>query len=155
MSSKNLDLSISRILKAPRSAIWQAWKDPEKFVKWFAPAPVITISKKHEFYSGGGFHTSMRLEDGTLMDWDEGCFLQVIENERIIFTDALRGGWRPNGSAFFTAVITLKDHPEGTLYAATALHKSPSDCSRHTEMGFMDGWGKSIEQLGQIAGTLV
>ena len=46
----------------------------------------------------------IRLRDGTEIA-GEGCFLEVIENERIVFTDALRGGWRPKGESFFFAII--------------------------------------------------
>ena len=145
------DLTVSRIIKASRSAVWKAWKDPAHFVKWWAPAPVVTTSNKHEFFTGGGFDTTMKLEDGTIMDLGEGCFLEVIENERIVFTDALQGGWRPNEESFFSAIITLEEHSEGTLYTATALHKNAGDCRKHAEMGFVDGWGTAIDQLGKIA----
>ena len=148
------DLTVSRIIKAPRSAVWDAWKNPEHFVKWWAPAPVVTTSKKHDFFAGGGFDTTMTLEDGTVMEGGEGCFLEVIENERIVFTDALQGGWRPNKEAFFSAIIILEEHPEGTLYTATALHKNDEARQQHVEMGFLDGWGTAIEQLGDLARTL-
>ncbi|NIA68715.1 SRPBCC family protein [Pelagibius litoralis] len=152
--TRDLDLTVFCIIKAPRSVVWKAWKEPEHFVKWWAPAPVVTISNKHEFYAGGGFDTTMRLEDGTVMEGGEGCFLEVIENERIVFTDALRGGWRPNEEAFFSAIVTLEDHPEGTSYTATALHKNEIDRQTHADMGFMDGWGTAIKQLGKLAEKL-
>lgn len=148
------DLTVSRVIKAPREAIWLAWKDPKHFVKWWAPAPVVTTSNKHDFFAGGGFDTSMTLEDGTVMHGGEGCFLEVIEPERIVFTDALRGGWRPNADAFFSAVITLEKHAEGTLYTATALHKNDEDRQQHANMGFLDGWGTAIDQLGRLATSL-
>ena len=154
MNPSGKDLTVSRMLEASRSAIWKAWKTPELFVKWFAPAPVVTVSNKHEFHAGGGFDTTMHLPDGTIMEGGEGCFLEVVEMERIVFTDALRGGWRPNKEAFFSAVIVLEERPKGTMYTATALHGSDEDCQRHAQMGFADGWGRSIEQLGEIAASL-
>lgn len=150
MSNTDHDLTVSRVIKAPRSTVWKAWKEPEHFVKWWAPAPVVTFSNKHEFWSGGGFDTSMKLEDGTVMDLGEGCFLEVIEHERIVFTDAIQGGWRPNEESFFSAIITLEDHPEGTLYTAVALHKNAEDAKKHSDMGFMDGWGTALKQLAEL-----
>lgn len=153
--NSDLDLTVSRVIKAPPSVVWQAWRDPEHFEKWWTPAPVVTVSTKHEFFAGGGFGTTMQLEDDTVMEGGEGCFLEVIENERIVFTDALRGGWRPNEEAFFSAVITFEEHPQGTLYTATALHKTSEDRQKHKEMGFLDGWGTAIEQLGKLAEQLI
>ena len=95
----------------------------------------------------------MRLQNGTEIG-GEGCFLKVVENRRIVFTDAPRGGWRPNEESFFSAIIPLEDHPEGTRYTAVALHKNAADRQRHADMGFVDGWGKCIEQLGEVAERL-
>ena len=102
--SGNNDLKVTKVIKAPPYTVWKAWREPEHFVKWWASAPVRTVSNKHEFHAGGAFDTTMHLPDGTVMEGGEGCFLEVIENERIVFTDALQGGWRPNETAFFTAV---------------------------------------------------
>ncbi len=144
------DLTISRVIRAPRATVWKARKEPEHFVKWWAPTPVVTTSNKHDFFTEGGFDTTMKLKDGTVMNEGEGCFLEVVENERIVFTDALQGGWRPNEQAFFSAVITLKEHAEGTLYTATALHKNDEDRQKHAEMGFVDGWGTALNQLADM-----
>ena len=154
MTLNGKDLTVSRIIKAPRSAIWHVWKELEYFVKWWAPVPVITISNKHEFFPGGAFDTVMKLPDGT-EHGGKGCFLYVAENERIVFTDALQGGWRPNEDSFFSAIITLEDHPEGTNYTAIALHKNDTERQKHAEMGFVEGWGKCIKQLDELAQKLV
>ncbi len=147
------DLTITRVIKAPRSAVWAAWSHPEHLARWWAPAPVVTIVHKLELRPGGAFDTTMRLPDGS-EHGGEGCFLDVSAQERIVFTDALRGGWRPNEQAFFSAVITMEDAPEGTRYTAVALHKNDADRRKHAEMGFLDGWGTSVEQLGELAATL-
>ncbi len=154
MTNTGNDLTISRVLKAPRTAVWQAWSDPSHFAKWWTPSPVMTTVKKFELHAGGAFHTLMTMADGSEMDGGEGCFLEVIPQERIVFTDALAGGWRPNEEAFFSAIITMDDHAEGTLYTSTALHKNDADRKTHEEMGFLDGWGACISQLETLAQEL-
>lgn len=146
----NKDLTVCRIIKASKERVWQAWADPKQFVKWWAPAPVKTISNKHELFAGGGFDTTMHLPDGTVMEGGEGCFLEVIELERIVFTDAVQGGWRPNEEAFFSAIITFEDHSDGTKYTATALHKNDEGRRQHEEMGFLDGWSTALGQLADL-----
>jgi hypothetical protein len=39
-----LDLTVSRIMEAPRSAVWNAWTDPASFEQWWVPAPAIACS---------------------------------------------------------------------------------------------------------------
>lgn len=153
MSDSDRDLTVSRIINAPRSAVWRAWKEPEHFEKWWAPAPVVTISRRHDFYPGGAFYTVTRAEDGTEHEW-EGCFLELIENERIVFTDALLGGWRPNENSYFSSIITLEEISEGTRYTAVVLHKNENDSKKHAELGFEQAWSTCIEQLGKVAERL-
>lgn len=69
------------------------------------------------------------------------CYLAVDPLERIVFTNMLTGGWRPAERGFMTAVITLRDHPDGTEYSAVAMHRSPAERQKHEDMGFFDGWG--------------
>ena len=148
------DLMVTKIINASPSIVWKAWREPEHFVKWWAPAPVRTVSNRHEFHAGGAFDTTMHLPDGTVMEGGEGCFLEVVENERIVFTDALQGGWRPNETAFFTAIITLEEHPDGTRYTATALHKNDEDRWKHEEMGFLNGWATALDQLAELSKSM-
>lgn len=147
---EGLDLTVSRVIAAPPERVWRAWEDATQLVKWWAPAPVVTVSTKHEFFAGGGFGTTMRLPDGAVMDGGEGCFLEVVPHRRIVFTDALRGGWRPNETAFFSAVITLRPHAAGTAYSAIALHKNDADRTKHAEMGFLQGWATALDQLAGL-----
>ena len=55
-----------------------------------------------------------------------------------------RGGGdaRPRAEhSFMTAIITLREHPQGTEYVAHVMHKSDADRTMHETMGFADGWG--------------
>ena len=144
-----LDLTISRVIKAPRDAVWNAWTDPASFEQWWIPAPARCRVVAMELRPGGSLETLMS-EGGDFVPHLRGCFLAVDDRERIVFTNALTGGWRPAENPFITAIITLRDHPEGTDYAAHVMHKSGADRSMHEELGFYDGWGTVAEQLAAL-----
>lgn len=151
--NEHLDLVVSRVINAPRATIWRAWAEPEHFVKWWAPAPIVTTVQEHDFRAGGAFRNIMRTEDG--MEYPtNGCFLYVVEHEKIVFTDALEAGFRPSKQPFFTAIITLEDHPDGTKYTARAMHKDGVDRQKHAEMGFEGGWSITMNQLAEVASRL-
>lgn len=146
----DLDLTISRIIKAPRSLVWNAWADPENFAQWWIPAPTKCKVVDMDLRPGGSFVTQMSENGGEFVPHVTGCFLDVVEGERIVFTNALIGGWRPADQAFITAIITFKDQPEGTEYAAYVMHKNRADRDKHEELGFYDGWGTVIAQLAAL-----
>jgi uncharacterized protein YndB with AHSA1/START domain len=146
-----LDLTLSRVIKAPRSLIWSAWTDRARFEQWWVPAPAKCRVVEMDLRPGGSFVTHISEHGGAFMPHVSGCFLAVDDQERIVFTDSLVGGWRPAEQPFMTAVITLQDHPTGTEYIAHVMHKDNADRSRHEEMGFYDGWGTVTEQLARLA----
>lgn len=99
---------------------------------------------------GGALVTLMSEDGGPFAPHMDACFLAADPMERIVFTDALSGGWRPKARGFVSAVITFRDHPEGTEYAAHAMHKDKADRDMHEELGFADGWGTCIAQLAAL-----
>ena len=146
----DLDLTISRVIRAPRAAIWQAWTDPDKLEQWWVPAPARCRVQALDPRPGGAFETVYSEDGEHFGPHVSGCFLEVVPGERLVFTDTLLGGWRPAEGPFMTAVITLRDHPEGTEYAAHVMHKSQADRDNHEAMGFFDGWGTVADQLAAL-----
>ncbi len=145
-----LDLEVSRIIRAPRDRVWYAWVDPERLAQWWIPHPLTCRVVSLDVQPGGAFVTEMREDDGPFGPHLSACFLDVIPKERIVYTNALTGGWRPAAHGFVTAIITLADHPDGTLYRVQALHKSRADREKHEELGFHDGWGTVVAQLAEL-----
>jgi len=146
----DLDLTISRIIKAPRSLVWSAWTDPASFEQWWIPAPARCKVVDMDMHPGGAFVTRISEDGGDFKPHLDACFLDIADGERIVFTNALVGGWRPAEQPFMTAIITLKDHPDGTDYTAHVMHRSNADRNMHAEMGFYDGWGTVAEQLAKL-----
>lgn len=149
----SLDLTVTRIIKAPRAAVWRAWTTPKSLEKWWLPAPARCQVSKLELRPGGAFETLFSEDGGEFVPHVTACFLAVDDQSRLIFTDTLRSGWRPGEHPFMTAVITLKDHPMGTDYAAVVMHKNTAERNKHEEMGFHDGWGTVTAQLAALLET--
>lgn len=146
------ELSVSRLIKAPRSAVWRAWADPKCFEQWWIPAPILCRVVKMDLKPGGGFETLMSEDGAQFKPHVEGCFLDIIPRQRIIFTTALKEAWEPAEPWLtLTSIITMEDEGDGTRYVARALHKNPEDSRKHKEMGFEDGWGTAIDQLAKLA----
>jgi uncharacterized protein YndB with AHSA1/START domain len=151
-----LDLLLERVIDVPRELVWKAWTQPEHLKAWFTPAPWSTTECELDLRPGGLFRTVMRSPEGEEFD-NVGCYLEVIKNERLTWTNALQPGFRPSGPAdagsaecahlLFTAVLSLEDHGTGTRYTALAMHPTPAARDEHEAMGFHEGWGKALDQL--------
>jgi uncharacterized protein YndB with AHSA1/START domain len=146
------DLMITRVIKAPRARVWEAWAKPALFEQWWIPAPMTLKVQEMNLCAGGSFVTEMSENGQSFMPHLSACFLDVIDQERIVFSDTLLGGWRPSDRSFlsFTAIITFKEHPDGMEYTSFAMHKARAEKEKHEELGFYDGWGTVIGQLAAL-----
>jgi uncharacterized protein YndB with AHSA1/START domain len=144
-------LTISRLIKAPPAVVWRAWSEPDHLAKWWIPAPIECQVVKLDLRPGGGFVTQMREGDGPFQPHVTGCFLDIVPQQRLVFTTVLAEGWQPfDPWIAITAIMTLRPTDSGTLYAAEVLHGNAADAAKHDEMGFQMGWGIGLAKLAAL-----
>lgn len=151
-----LDLLLERLVDVPRELVWAAWTTPDHVKNWFTPAPYTTPECEIDLRPGGIFRTVIQSPEGD-RSVNVGAFLEVVPQERLVWTTVLGPGFRPNPSPLhfaFTAVITLEAVGNSTRYSALVMHVDPDTCARHLEMGFYEGWGAALDQLVDLARTL-
>lgn len=148
-----LDLVLERVIDVPPELVWRCWTEPEHLKPWFAPKPWTTTHCEIDLRPGGKFASTMRSPEGEDFP-SEGCYLEVVPTSRLVWTDALQGGYRPSPEPFFTAVLTFEPNGKGTRYRAVAIHRDPEGRKKHEEMGFHEGWGTVLDQLVVYAKAL-
>jgi uncharacterized protein YndB with AHSA1/START domain len=147
------ELVLTRLLDAPRRNLYRCWTETELLKQWFTPAPWSTPFAELDPRTGGSSYIVMADPDGNEYP-NRGVFLEVVENERIVMTDAFAKAWEPSGKAFMVATITFADEDGKTRYTATVQHWSVEDRQQHEQMGFHQGWGLCAEQLEKLARSL-
>ncbi len=149
----DLDLELVRELAVSPDRIWRAWTEPDLLRQWWCPKPWTVSRAVIEPRPGGRFMTVMVDPDGSEYP-NEGCFLAIEPQRRIVFTDALSEGWRPKPEPFMTAEITIEPTETGARYTARVQHRDAADRKKHEEMGFFGGWATAIGQLETLAKDL-
>ena len=144
------DLVLTRDINAPRDLLFKCWTTPEHLVQWFVPKPHKVIACELDLRPGGKCNTTFDV-DGNLME-NNGVYLEVIPNEKLVFTDTYTEGWKPNPEPFMTAIVTFEDIGNGcTRYTATVRHRTKEAAKTHADMGFYSGWGTVADQLEAYA----
>jgi uncharacterized protein YndB with AHSA1/START domain len=151
--TESRELHLTRLLDAPRSAIWRCWTDPALLPIWFCPPPWKVSKAVMDVRPGGANLIVMNGPNGEEMP-NRGVYLDVVPNEKMVFTDAFTEAWQPSQKAFMVVTITMADEAGKTRYDAKVRHWSDDDCKAHEAMGFHEGWGKATEQLEALARTL-
>ena len=141
------ELVLVRETDVPREKLYAGWTRPELLVRWFTPKPWTTTSCEIDLRVGGTCRTTMRSPEGVEFP-NVGVYLEIVPDEKIVFTDAYGADWEPNPNHFFTGIITFETLPNGgTRYTARGRHWSKEACEKHATMGFIEGWGKAFDQL--------
>lgn len=148
------DLVLTRDLAAPRHLLWMCWTTPEHLMPWFVPKPHRVTACTLDVRVGGACDTTFDVE-GNIME-NRGVYLEVVPQERLVFTDTYTVGWKPAPDPFMTAILTFQDLGDGrTRYTAVARHRSAASRKSHEDMGFHDGWGTVAGQLEAYARGLM
>jgi len=140
------DLVIEREIDVPVSLVWKAWTTPAHLRNWFVPRPWSVTDCEMDLRPGGICRTVMRSPEGQEFP-NVGCYLEVVPEQRLVFTDTLLPGFRPAPEPFFTAALLLAPNGSGTRYTAIAFHGSDEARRKHEAMGFYDGWNTVIDQM--------
>jgi uncharacterized protein YndB with AHSA1/START domain len=143
------ELVLTRLIDAPRETLYRAWTEPALLKEWFAPLPYTTPHAELDVRPGGASLVVMRGPDGKEMPM-RGIYLEVVPNERLVFTDAYERAWEPSAKPFMTAIISFEEEAGGTRYTARVRHWSEADREAHEKMGFHQGWGQCADQLAAL-----
>ncbi|MBX7106015.1 MAG: SRPBCC family protein [Gemmataceae bacterium] len=87
MSAAHDDCEIvsSRLLAAPREAVFAAFADPEVLARWWGPIGFTNTLHEFEFRPGGPWKFTMHGPDGTDY-YNESRFDEIAAPERLVLT---------------------------------------------------------------------
>jgi len=148
-STKDRDLVMTRLIDAAPGRVFEAWTEPELLKLWFAPLPWTTPIVETDVRPGGSSLIVMRSEDGSDFPY-QGVYLEVVKNEKLVFTNAYTKAWEPAAKPFTTVILTFEPHAGMTKYTALVRHWSVADREAHEKMGFHKGWPICAQQMADL-----
>jgi uncharacterized protein YndB with AHSA1/START domain len=147
------ELMLTRLIAAPPEKVYRAWTDPGLLRQWFAPLPYTTPVAELDVRPGGANLIVMRGPGGKDMP-NHGVYLEVVPNQRLVFTDAYVKAWEPSDKPFMTVFLTFEDEGGKTRYTARVRHWTVADREAHEKMGFHEGWGRCADQLAALVAKI-
>lgn len=146
--------TLTRMLAAPRHAVFAAWTEPEHLA-WFynpgMPAPSTPIEV--DLRVGGTWQQQMVIND----DFDYltgGTYLEIVPDRRLAFRWGAVGGWPElDGDGERTApvvTVQLNDVSVGTELVLTVRFSEHVDLEEVQQLirgGCEEGWGATIDRV--------
>ena len=103
---------IERTFDAPVDLIWQMWTQPEHFKNWYGPQGFTIPVADMDVRVGGKRLVCMQSPDGSMKMWTTGEFLEIVPNERLVYSDSMAD---ENGNVVSPSAMGMPDgYPETT-----------------------------------------
>lgn len=144
---------IERTFAAPPQQIWAMWTVPEHFRSWYGPTGATIPVARMDVRVGGARLVCMEMAtpDGPMAMWFAGDFLEVVEPERLVYTEVLAdehghpldGADIPGGNDVTEVRVELTAVDGGTHMVMTHVGipaGSPGEA----------GWTMAIDKLDQV-----
>jgi uncharacterized protein YndB with AHSA1/START domain len=143
------ELTLTRIIDAPRELVFKAWTDAHHLARWWGPEgfsnPVCEVSAR----PGGTLYIVMRAPDG--QDFPMKCtFKEVVAPERLVFSGFAHGGGEQPDLECFTTV-TFEQQGTKTKVTVKQLGVGLTPASKQMLVGMEEGWNGSLDRLEDVA----
>jgi len=136
------ELVVTRTFDAPARMVFEAWTDPELFMRWWAPKSmgVPLLSCEMDVRAGGGYRVAFGQDAASAMTFF-GTYLEVVPNARLVWTN------EESDNAAVTTV-TFEERGGKTLLVLRELY--PSREALDDAKGAEAGLPEQFEQLDEL-----
>jgi uncharacterized protein YndB with AHSA1/START domain len=141
------ELTVSRVIDAPRERLFRAWTDPDQVPRWWGPKGFVTIESQMDIRPGGAYRAVMRSPAGT-DHRKRGVYREIVAPERLVFTFA----WEDeNGALGKETLITVTFEALGEKTRLT-LQQSGFDSVAWRD-DHVGGWTSCLERFAEYVTT--
>ena len=142
------ELTVTRVIDAPRELVFQAWTDPAHVARWWGPQGYTTQHCAMDIRPGGAYRFCMRSPEGTDY-WKRGTYREIVAPERIVFTFAWEDASGRPGHELLVSV-TFEDLGTKTrLTLHQALFETVENRDSH-----QIGWTSCLERFAEFMTTI-
>jgi uncharacterized protein YndB with AHSA1/START domain len=154
MTAKNNDLlrelTLVRILDAPRELVFKLWTEPKHLAQWWGPKGFTNPVCELEARAGSAIRVHMRGPDGMVYPMG-GEIREIVAPERLVFTTTAfeESGKEPNLINLNTVTFEESNGKTKLTLYVRVIKAGPG--MEHALGGMDQGWSESFERLLDLA----
>lgn len=141
------EVVITRTIKAPRTLVFQAWTDPRQVAMWWGPHGFTNPLCELDVRPGGTWRIVMCSAGGTEYPGN-GVYLEVVEPERLVFTNIATDA---SGNVILDGLTTVTFAELGATTQLTVHTRMMALVASAVAMlaGMQAGWSQSLERFDE------
>ena len=146
----NRELSITRLLNAPRELVWDVWTNPQHITHWWGPIGFSTTTQEMNLKPGGVWRFIMHGPDGR----DYSNKIVFIEVKKPEFLEYKHSGEDATEDIRFHVTINFEKLGNKTKITMRSLFDSPEELERVIkEFGAKEGMYQHVDRLEKYLET--
>ena len=138
------EIALTRVFKAPRQLVYDAFSKPEILKRWFGPRGWSLVTCDIDARIGGGFRFVLRAPDGRELAM-RGAYQELSPPARSVHTESFDGF---PGESHVTSVFT--EHDGKTTLVVTILYASREIRDAVIKTGMEHGAAESYDRLAEL-----
>ncbi|WP_437344302.1 SRPBCC family protein [Mesorhizobium marinum] len=133
---------LERVIRAPRSAVWAAWMNPETLPQWWGPDGYSCRTKRIDLRKGGEWVFDMIAPDGTVFP-NHHLYHEVRSEEAIGYVLL----WGENGPKHADAWVSLADQGGATKVTLGMVFSTAAEFQEAKGFGAIE---LGLQTLGKL-----
>jgi uncharacterized protein YndB with AHSA1/START domain len=144
-----VDVTFTRILKAPRALVFRLWTEPQHVARWWGPRGFTNPVCELDVRPGGQIRIDMKGPDGTVYPMT-GEYREVTAPSRLVFLAVARD---QQGRALLESetIVTFEDEGTGTRLTVEAHGRSLTEIGGQMIAGMKEGWTQTLDRMVEVA----
>ena len=140
-----MEMKLTRLIRAPRSLVWQAWTEVDKLQQWWGPMHFTNPRCEIDLRVGGPIRIDMRAPDGIVFPMS-GEYEQIVPPERLVF---LTSALDEQGEPIFTNrnTVVFREADAGTEISIHTVVVVATPHAMQYLKGMREGWSSSLDKL--------
>ncbi|HEY6062341.1 MAG TPA: SRPBCC family protein [Chitinophagaceae bacterium] len=145
------ELTITKLLNAPRELVFEVYTDPKHLVHWWGPDGFTLTNHEMNVKAGGIWRFMMHGPDGR--DYpNKIVFIEVAKPERLVYKHAGDDDTEP---VSFHVTITFEKQGNKTKLIMHSVFESVAELERvNREYGAIEGGKQHLNRLGEYLSNL-
>jgi uncharacterized protein YndB with AHSA1/START domain len=137
-----------RVFNAPRELVFQVFSDCKHLTHWWGPKDWALPVCEMDFRPGGVWLYCMRGPDG-MESWGKATYQEIIEPERIVYSDAFVDGTGTpiEGTPEMLITVTFEVMGGKTKLVSQTQFGSAEELNAVLEMGMVEGLSQTWDRL--------
>lgn len=148
VETRERELIVTRTFEAPRTLVFEAYSDCRHLMQWWGPGEWPLVSCDMDFREGGTWQYCMKGPEGDL-SCGKAVYQEIRKPEKIVYTDYFTDeeGTVNEEMPAVQNTVTFADQDGKTVLTARTLFETPDALQSTLDMGVIEGFTITLDQL--------